>query len=58
LKNSQLTCGETYAYFGDRTPPKAFAATLLSSRRANSGRVSITYDATKPLRLTALGYRT
>jgi hypothetical protein len=20
LKNSQLTCGETYAYFGDRTP--------------------------------------
>src|SRR5436309_7648128 len=23
LKNSQLTCSETYAYFGDRTPSRA-----------------------------------
>src|ERR1700752_1940983 len=25
LKNSQLTCGETYAYFGDRTLARGFS---------------------------------
>ena len=29
LKNSQLTCGERHAYFGDRTP--AFAQTIQGS---------------------------
>jgi hypothetical protein len=28
LKNSQLTCGERHAYFGDRTLARAMAATI------------------------------
>jgi hypothetical protein len=31
LKNSQLTCGERYAYLGDRTLVTIFPRTLLGS---------------------------